>query len=198
MLKDTHLDAYGSMTNAVKALREKMGLQNKRVIGTVARFSYQKYPEKLLNVFKKLLTVNENYVLLWVGSGELRENIIKKSKEYGIYENIIFYGNTNRVQDLYQVMDVFVLTSRFEGLCISAVEAQAAGLPCLCSAEMSPETKLYDGYYSVSVEESDEIWANYLNDIAKKDRVDTYSLLKKQGYDLYDSVKNVEELYYGE
>ena len=177
--------------------RENLSLQDKKVIGTVARFSYQKYPEKLLEVFRRLLEINDKYVLLWVGTGSLREDIMHKAKEYGIDRNIIFYGNSDNVQDLYQAMDVFVLTSRFEGLCIAAVEAQAAGLPCLCSAEMSEETKLCDVYRSLSIKESDEKWAERLHELAGISKRDTYSMLKAKKYDLCDSVKSVEELYNG-
>ena len=174
-----------------------MNISNKRVIGTVARFTYQKYPEKLLEVFRCLLSKSDEYILLWVGTGPLRDNVMHKAKEYGIEKNIIFYGNSDNVQDLYQAMDVFVLTSRFEGLCIAAVEAQAAGLPCLCSAEMSEETKLCDGYQSLSIKESDEKWAERLHKMAGISKRDTYSMLKAKKYDLCDSVKHVEELYNG-
>lgn len=183
--------------DAYKSIRSKCNLSNKIVLGTVARFSYQKYPEKLLEVFRTLHQKNPNIVLLWVGMGPLRDTIMNKAKQYGIGDAIIFYGNSDRIQDLYQAMDIFILTSRFEGLCIAAVEAQAAGLPCLCSKEMSPETKLTDHYYSLSVQESNEIWADKLVQLTNLPRQDTYSDLKKAGYDLKDSVKNIEDIYDG-
>ena len=178
-------------------IREKLNVSKNKVIGTVARFSYQKYPEKLLEVFKCLLGISNEYVLLWVGTGPLRDDIMHKAKEYGIDKNIIFYGNSDSIQDLYQAMDVFVMTSRFEGLCIAAVEAQAAGLPCLCSAEMSQETKLYEGYHSLSVREKDEKWAEQLYELTSTSRIDTYNMLKMKNYDLCDSVKYVESVYNG-
>ncbi len=189
------LDKFRYDEQKYSHIREKMNISNKKVIGTVARFSYQKYPEKLLEVFKCLLDISDEYVLLWVGTGPLRSDVMHKAKEYGIDKNIIFYGNSDNVQDLYQAMDVFVLTSRFEGLCIAAVEAQAAGLPCLCSAEMSTETKLYDGYYSLSINESSDKWANCLSTLSGIRKKDTYEIIKAKGYELADSIKKIEKIY---
>ncbi len=175
--------------------RRLLNIDSEYIIGTVARFSYQKYPEKLLDVFKSLSKINSNCKLLWVGEGDLKEKIEAKAKEYGIYNKIIFYGTTDNVEKLYQAMDVFVLTSRFEGLCIAAVEAQAAGLPCLCSAEMSDETRLYDEYISLSIKKSNDEWACKINNLLHKTRKDTYEILKESGYDLIDAVTEIEELY---
>lgn len=178
-------------------IRQELSIGKQPIIGTVARFSYQKYPEKLLEVFRVLHKQNPDVILLWIGMGPLRDKIIKKANKYNLNQNILFYGNSDRVQDLYQAMDTFVLTSRFEGLCIAAIEAQAAGIPCLCSAEMSPETKLTDDYCSLSINEKDETWAEKIKQLMSYPRRDTYLDLKRRGYDLEDSVKRVEEIYDG-
>lgn len=175
--------------------RRRLGVSSEKIIGTVARFSYQKYPEKLLEVFRELMKINSDCKLLWVGIGDLKSGIEKKAKEYGIYDKIIFYGATNEVDKLYQAMDLFILTSRFEGLSIAAVEAQSAGLPCLCSAEMSIETRLYDGYRALSIYESSEKWASEAYDMLRLPRIDTYEEIKKAGYDLKETVNCIENLY---
>ena len=59
-----------------------------------------------------------------------------------IQDNILFLGNRDDVYRLYQAMDVFVLPSRYEGLPVAGVEAQAAGLPCLFSDQITREAKI--------------------------------------------------------
>ena len=54
----------------------------------------------------------------------------------GINTKIIFAGKHQNIWDYYQMMDVFVLPSKFEGLGMVCVEAQAAGLPVFCSTNV--------------------------------------------------------------
>ena len=72
--------------------------------------------------------------------GELK----KLAEELGIQRDISFLGWQEHAEDYLQAMDVFCLPSRFEGLAISAVEAQASGLPCLVSDAIDMGTALTD------------------------------------------------------
>jgi len=65
------------------------------------------------------------------GQGENFEQSQQEAKALGIAEMVLFCGNVNRPEDYLQAMDVFVMTSLFEGLPIVGVEAQASGLPCI-------------------------------------------------------------------
>ena len=80
-------------------------------------------------------------------------------KEQRIQDNILFLGNRDDVYRLYQAMDVFVLPSRYEGLPVVGVEAQAAGLPCVLSDQMTAETKMTDSASFQSIEADSKIWA---------------------------------------
>lgn len=178
------------------AVRNELGIKSEEIlVGTVARFSYQKYPEKLLSVFEAVIKQNHNFRLLWIGSGDLADEIKEKSKRDGVYDKIIFYGNSDRVNELYQAMDIFVLTSRFEGLCIAAVEAQAAGIPCVFSDRLSEETKLVPQYYTVSIEEDDVVWANMFIHLSKLSKTDTTQILLRKGFDMDTLIKKLSTMY---
>lgn len=182
--------------NKQKKMREELGINPKeKVIGTVARFSYQKYPEKLLAVFREIIKISPHFKLLWIGSGPLQEMIKKQSDAFGISDKIIFYGNTERVADLYQAMDVFTLTSRFEGLCISAIEAQASGVQCVCSDALSPETNMSSNYHTMSIDLADNEWANELIKYANISKFDTSREIRDNGYDIYKTVDELANLY---
>ena len=92
-------------------------------------------------------------------------------------------------------MDVMLLPSRFEGLCIVAIEAQVAGLPCVCSEVLPQETKISFDFIYKSLSESAESWAEcVLSQIGKK-RMDTTSIMRDAGYDSILEIKKIEQLY---
>lgn len=178
------------------AARKKLGISlADKVVGTVARFSFPKYPEKLLDVFYKVVSIDESFKLLWVGTGPLLEKIKLQAREYGIEDKIIFYGNTDKVEDMYQAMDVFVLTSRFEGLCIAAVEAQASGCQCICSDSLPKEVNLSSLYHTLSIEELDEVWAKEILKCISIHRYDTSNEIVQNGYDIQQTVNVLMDIY---
>ncbi len=76
----------------------------------------------------------------------------------GIREHILFLGNRNDVYRIYSAMDVFVLPSRYEGLPVVGVEAQANGLPCLLSDKMTKETKMTENAEFLSIGDGIQKW----------------------------------------
>ena len=88
------------------------------------------------------MKTNENSYLLLIGTGENKDFIKKKAIKLGIINNVKFLGNRNDIPDLLMAMDAFVMPSLYEGLPISAVEAQATGLKTYLSDKISKETEL--------------------------------------------------------
>lgn len=121
-----------------KSIRAQLGLTEKFVVGNVGRLCYQKNQDFLLDIFVELLTQNSESRLLLVGEGEDRDRLVKRADQLGIADKVLFYGVSDCVEQLLWAMDVFAFPSRFEGLGIAAVEAQAAGLPVL-SSEYVPD-----------------------------------------------------------
>ena len=123
------------------------------------------------------------------------DEIKRKAEKLKISDKIIFYGNSDKIADMYQVMDVFILTSRFEGLCIAAVEGQASGTQCLCSSGLSEETKISSVYYSIPLNASDEVWAEKVIKHAFMGKRDVSSEIRNNGYDILQTVEKLAELY---
>lgn len=86
----------------------------------------------------------------------------------GIQENILFLENRSDVNRIYQAMDVFVLPSRYEGLPVVGVEAQAEGLPCILSDKMTKETKITENTVFMSLDEGPYNWAKVVVDAKGK------------------------------
>lgn len=180
-------------------IRKRLGVDGCFVIGHVGRFAYQKNHEFLIDTFAKVKRCYSSAVLLLIG-GESGENLGDGLKEIvrslGLSDNVIFYGNTDRVNELYQAMDCFVFPSRYEGLGIAAIEAQAAGLKTLCSDEVPQEAKITDLLEYMPLSEGPEKWAEkiltYVNGYERKDMSEA---IVAAGYDIKASAKQLENIY---
>ncbi|MBN1256631.1 MAG: glycosyltransferase [Planctomycetes bacterium] len=113
------------------------------VLGNVGRFHPQKNHTFLLKIAAEVITRHPNSRLMLVGDGELRTKITEQARALGILDKIMFMGIRSDVPELMMgAMDVFMLPSLYEGLGMVTVEAQAAGLPCVISDELTPESDL--------------------------------------------------------
>ena len=143
-------------------IRQKMGAgREKTIIGTVGRITPAKNPFFALEVINSLTTGRQDYEYWWIGSGAQDEEFRKKIAELG-NKNIKLLGSRDDAPDLYQAMDVFFLPSRFEGLPLTVVEAQAMGLPCVISDVITPEVDYTDLVKRVSPDEPVSVWVSAL------------------------------------
>lgn len=178
--------------------REKLGIKDEILIGHVGRFEYQKNHEFLLRVFKLFCESNVEGKLLLIGKGSKMDEIQKMAKDLGIYDRVIFYGHSNNVEALLQAMDIFLLPSRFEGLPIVGVEAQAAGLPIIFSSNITLEAKLASNVKYLPID-SCYIgeWESNIEELIKRnlDRSLGYTLLKEKKFDISDTINELTKLY---
>lgn len=182
-----------------KKVRGKLHLEGKFVIGTVARFSPQKNHEFLIKVFREVVKREPNSVLMLVGEAAGFQDrwvmIHQKVQEYNLQDKVLFLGMRKDTDELYQAMDCHVLPSKFEGLCITALEAQAAGLPCICSDALPEETKVTDNYYSLPLTLPAGKWADFIIKNMQQDRKDMLKEFVDAGYDIDTEVKKITNLY---
>ncbi|MBR3808838.1 MAG: glycosyltransferase family 1 protein [Clostridia bacterium] len=141
-------------------IRTQLGVENKFVIGHIGRFAYQKNQEFLINILKVVIEKGEDAVLLLVGEGETIEMVKSTAESLGVADRVIFFGTTDFVNEVVQAMDCFVFPSRFEGLGIVAIEAQASGLSCVASTEVPEKVKINDKTTFLSLESDVTVWAS--------------------------------------
>lgn len=163
------LDRFSFHSTARKQERERLQMQDCLVVGTVGRLSSEKNQAFLLDVFSALKKQQEKSMLLLVGDGEERQHLEERAIALGIVDSVIFYGVTDHVERLLWAMDVFAFPSRFEGLGIAAVEAQAAGLPVVCSEFIPDETLVTQGAIRVPLADR-KSWVRALVDITTDNR----------------------------
>lgn len=137
------LDKFKFDPEARKKLREELGIDEKTtVIGHVGRFVSQKNHDFLVDVFNEYHTKNPDSKLLLIGTGPFEEKIKAKAEKLNLTDSVLFLGQRNDTNKLYSVMDVFCLPSLYEGLPVVGVEAQAAGLLCLFSNNITPDIRI--------------------------------------------------------
>lgn len=179
-------------------LRKELKLENAFVVGHVGRFAKQKNHERLISIFAEIYKRNDKSVLMLIGNGPLIDEIKAIVRKYGLENVVQFVGITDYVSDYMQAMDAFILPSRFEGLGMVGVEAQASGLPCFFSDTIPHEVGITDSVEFIQLEKSDSYWAEeVIRKSLSHKRVDTSTMIKNKGYDIETSAKIIESIIDG-
>lgn len=166
-------------------IRKELGIkQDEKVVGHVARMCAAKNQVFLLEVMLEVLKLQPEAKLLFVGDGELKQNIVDKAKMLNISESVIFTGTRNDIADLLCAMDVFVLPSFSEGLGLSAIEAQACAVPCVVSDAVPKAVDVSGCVEFVSLEKSASQWAQIVLQQSDKKIEDPAIKIRKSGYDI--------------
>lgn len=165
--------------------RKEFEIEDKFIIGHVGRFHKQKNHEFLIDIFKEIVSQNEKAILLLVGDGELKQCISDKVNKLGLSEKVIFTGVRTDIPELLQAMDVFLLPSLHEGLPVTLIEAQASGLPCVISSEITKEVAITELVKFVSLEANIYEWAKLVLEYSDKSyRYDMSNEIVNAGYDI--------------
>ncbi len=176
-------------------VRKEFGIEDQDfVIGHVGRIDEVKNHKFLLEVYKEVLKTRDAKLLL-VGRGDLKETVEKTVKEEGLQDKVVFTGLRNDVERLLQAMDVFVFPSLYEGLPMSLIEAQAAGLPCVISDQVSPECLITKNAIMMSLKQSPAEWAEQVLRFAALPREDAYEVIVQSGFDIKKNAEELQEFY---
>lgn len=180
-------------------IREEFQLNDEFVIGHVGSFIPVKNHKFLINLFFEYQKKHGNTKLLLVGDGSLRSDIETQIKELGIEGNVILAGIRSDVNEILQAMDVFVMPSFFEGLPVVLVEAQASGLPIICSDKISKMSKMSENFLMLSISESPQVWASAINKTPRNiNRNKAYENIIKHGYDINSIATELCKTYAGQ
>jgi glycosyltransferase involved in cell wall biosynthesis len=192
--------------------RKKYGIASEFTFGTIGRFCYQKNPELTIEILKELKEKELNYKFIWIGNGPDYNLIKDKAKEYDLLNNIVFIESTKDIPKFLSAIDLFILPSRYEGLCLVLIEAQSSGLDIIafdnCSREVDITHKIE--YLSIndknkwvdSIEKKIRDYSNYCDHIEairkypEKDIMNSmfdYNLLKINLNTIYENLLKGDE-----
>lgn len=180
-----------------REIRRKLGLEDKFVVGHVGRLHPQKNHDFLIDVFSEIKKKIPNAELVLVGTGPLEEKVRSKVENKELTESVQFLGNRKDMNRVYQALDVFVFPSLFEGLGIVAIEAQAAGVPIICSEGLPPETDITPIYRKLRLSDGAEKWADAAIKMAQSPVAHTnmQKYVVNAGFDANATAKNMENYY---
>ncbi len=181
-----------------RAARSALGLDGRFVVGHIGSFLPVKNHRFLIDIFHEVCQKNSDAVLLLVGDGALREETEAYVLERGLSGRVVFTGFRRETPDLLCAMDVFVLPSKWEGLPLTAVEAQASGLPCLLSDVISRETAISPLVSFCPLDAGAPVWAEKILSCAgRHERPDMTAAVREAGYDSADTAAFLQSFYFG-
>lgn len=167
------------------------------LIGHVGNFNEQKNHKFLINIFYQVQLQKKAKIIL-IGTGHLLESIKEQVNKLHINDKVIFLGERNDVNCWMQAMDLFVFPSLWEGLPVSLIEAQASGLDCIISDNISKEVIINSKYVSILTLNDITTWKeNVCNTTFDYSRKDRYKQLQKMGYDINSIVNQLINIYDG-
>jgi glycosyltransferase involved in cell wall biosynthesis len=103
------------------------------VVGMVAHFRPQKGYSHFINAIPKIVMQHPATRFLIVGDGPLLGEVREQIRSQGLEKNVILAGYQSHPPDFYQIMDIFVLSSLWEGMPYVLLEALAMGLPVVAT-----------------------------------------------------------------
>lgn len=177
--------------------RNELGVSDRHVIGFVGRLTPQKYPEFYVQVAAALCRQSSRCFLIMVGAGELESEVRQVAEGLGLTPSqFLMLGARSDVPELLQALDCLVMPSRYEGLPMTLVEAQASGLPCVVSDTISRECDLTGDVTFLSLKDPVKHWADVILQRLQepRDRTQGARKVREAGFDAADAFPKLEQL----
>lgn len=191
------IEKYRYSEETRNRVRSEMQLQDSFVIGHAGRFCEAKNQPFIVDVFNAFQKAYPNTVLLLAGEGETQTAVREQVKRLGLTNKVRFLGFRDDFATLLQAFDLFLMPSLYEGLPISAIEAQTAGVPCLLADTITQETAITDLVNFMSLEDAPERWAERIAAIQKKtiERSQYATIVSDAGYSDEQTVDDVVDFF---
>lgn len=190
------VDDYKYNPKIREKVRKDLNLGDSFVVGHVGRYMHQKNHTFLIDIFNEILKIRPNSKLVSVGDGRLIDETIQKAQDLGITDKILFLGNRNDVKELLQGFDCFLFPSLWEGLPVTGVEAQSAGLPVIMSDVITDEVIVTDLVKTMPLKATAREWAKaVIEKVDSTERKDVSQQVKESGFDIKTTAKWLENFY---
>jgi glycosyltransferase involved in cell wall biosynthesis len=194
------LDKFRFDEQIRKRMRKSLNITDDQfVIGQIGRLCFQKNQLFALDVMSTFVEHYPDALLLIVGTGELQQEIETKIHEKHLTGNIRLLGHRSDADALYQTFDALIFPSNYEGLPLTAIEAQASSLPIVMSRNVTDEVSIiHDLIVSTDLAEGADSWSKELSALVNRTvgrRPVDSNLLAKAGYDIQQSADSLCDWY---
>lgn len=180
-------------------IREEFQLTDEQpVFGHIGNFLTVKNHSYLLKIYAAIAGEMPSARFFCIGDGDLRDTMMQEAVSLGIDDKVIFTGRRCDAENFLSAMDVLIFPSIYEGLPLTLIEAQVAGLPILASDVINHEAEVTKGLLSwQSIKESEEVWAEEALKLWSEhpSRTCQRESIKAAGYDIHELAKWYEEYF---
>ena len=194
---------YSFDAKSRRSTREDLEWVDAKVIGHVGNFLPAKNHEFIVDVFEELIKRDSSFRLLLLGDGELYDSIKKSVSSKGLEDFVTFAGSVTNVNGYLSTMDIIFMPSINEGLPLTLIEAQANGLRCVVSDNITQDVNLTANVYFMSLSVAKDTWADAICDLMKSGLItdrkkisdESISKIASCNYDINRSVSLLEKIY---
>ena len=182
-----------------EAIRKELNVSEDCILlGHIGEINENKNQSFIVDILGQLSPLG-NYKLVLVGEGSERQSVERKIETLGLSNDVIFTGGINNPQDYLSAFDIMVMPSKFEGLPLTLVEAQASGLQCVISDAITKEVDLTGTMSFVSLDDGEKHWAHVIRSTKHADRInqtrDNIISITNRGYNILTSAQHLVSLY---
>lgn len=178
-------------------VRLSQNWENNYVYALPAHFEEAKNHTFLIDIFGFIHELQENAILVLFGEGTLKKETEKKVKDKGLSNCVYFTGNVSNMHEYLQGVDMVIMPSLYEGLPFTLIEAQAAGIRCVASENITGESDISGLVKFIPLSKTAECCAKEIIEYSQYDRISTKTAIQDAGYDVRKNMYIVEEKYLG-
>lgn len=198
------LDDYSPISvEEICELKRSLGIENEWngiIIGHVGTFTDVKNQFFFIPLMEELKKRNIDFKIIFVGEGLQKDKFKNQVHLGGHTENVVFTGIRSDVPKLMQLLDVFVLPSKYEGLGIVTIEAQSCNIPCVVSDTVPIETDMgLNLIQYLSLQKHVSKWVNAILNVITDNKEKNFNVIKKKitenGYNIKVESKKLLDLY---
>ncbi|MBL7087028.1 MAG: glycosyltransferase family 4 protein [Candidatus Cloacimonetes bacterium] len=196
------IERYKTPSKSKLKIIKELGInENNIIVGTVSRMSAQKAPIDFMKAAKIICQKYPNTQFLFVGDGELRNEVENYIIQNGLVGKVILSGLRHDVPNMLHVMDIFILSSLWEGLPRVFSQAMAAKLPIVATKVNGAPEAIEEGENGFLVspgkpqEMADKIEILLENDKLRKKMGEKGYRIVDPAFNVVNMVKNIEVVY---
>lgn len=191
------VDRFKYDINQRKKIRDEFKISDKTLVfGNVGRFVETKNHDFLIKLFYEITKKEKNCKLMLVGQGPREKEIKKLIKKYDLDSKVIFCGQMNQVEKIYQAFDCLIFPSLYEGFGMVAIEAQVTNCLCVCSNNVPDKVKINDNVYFIDLNSSINEWVDICLKTKKNKKKDCSKKIIESNFSITNEVKKLEEIYF--
>ena len=165
------------------------------ILGFTGRLAREKNIPFLVDIVAHLVHLSRNYKLILVGEGEMRPFLEEQIRELSLSEHVFLLGECSNVSEILQGMDIFVTASKAEGLPVSLIEAQAAGLECVISSAITKQANICGQVHYMDKEASSDEWAVNIFKLKLPERSSNYKKIYNSPFNIISVAHELQNFY---